>query len=638
MADPAETVVHKKRLGDVLVENGLIDPQDLSKALEQQRKKGKKLGEVLVDLELVTEIQLVHLLADQLGYRSVELETVSIDPAAILLIPERLARKHRVIPIEFQGRSLVVAMADPLDFECIRDLSFFSGYGIQPVLATHREIMESIDHVYKLYSQDHSVDTIVRESEKEFNDPMIQVIPEIKTDGEEFERLEERTRLAPIIRLANIIVSKAIKQKASDIHIEPGPKECRIRYRIDGLLREEMRLPRWVQGVLVSRIKILSSLDIAERRQPQDGAVRIRVENRDIDLRVSVLPVQHGEKIVIRILEQSKFLTRIEDLGLTRPQVAFFDTLTHRKKGIILVTGPTGGGKTTTLYAIINRLKSDTTNVVTVEDPVEYRIDGISQMQVNPEINLTFSKALRALLRQDPNVILIGEIRDKETAEIAFRAAMTGHLVLSTVHTNDATSSITRLIDIGVPHYLVASQLVGVINQRLLRCLCTRCRRAIPTPVEDLGFFKIPLQAVKGVTFYEARGCRVCHQTGYIGRTGIFETLDLTAFLREMIIAGVPEQQLRTTALASGMVGLQEAGLRKVKEGITSLSELARVIEVDEQLESFCQKCGKSVTIDFMICPYCEEPVTFRCSSCAKPLQKDWAVCPYCRHKNKYTS
>ncbi len=633
MTEQGKVAVQKKRLGEFLVENGLLEPQDLKKALEEQRRTGKKLGEALVNLKIVTETQLVQTLAIQLGFKVLDLASTEIDPEVILLIPEHLARRHHVIPIKFENRSLTVAMADPLDYECIRDLSFYSGYGIQPVLATRQEIIQAIDQQYKQNKADHSVDDIVKESAKEFDDALLRVIPEIPTNSDELRALQEKSRMAPIIRLANIILSKAIKYQASDIHVEPGSKDCRIRYRVDGLLREEMRLPRWVQGALVSRIKILANLDIAERRLPQDGAVRVKAENRELDLRVSVIPAHHGEKVVIRVLDQSKVLITLETLGLSSQELALVNNLIRRRKGIILVTGPTGSGKTTTLYAMINRLRSETINLMTVEDPIEYTIEGITQIQANAEIGLNFAKCLRAILRQDPNVVLIGEIRDAETAEIAFRAAMTGHLVLSTLHTNDAPSTISRLIDIGIPRYLVASQLVGVIAQRLVRCLCSKCKESVSVPSEDLILLKIPSQMVDGITFFMAKGCTSCHQTGYQGRTAIFEIMELTPSLRELITAGAPEQEFRSSALATGMVGLRGAGLQKVGQGLTSISELARVIEVEEQLQTFCQKCAKPITVDFLACPQCGTITSHRCRFCAKPLQTDWMVCPYCRRK-----
>jgi type IV pilus assembly protein PilB len=634
MTEQARLATQKKRLGDFLLENGLLEGPDLQRALDEQRRSGKKLGEVLVDLHLVTEHQLVQTLAVQLGYKAVELHSVNIDPEVILLIPEHLARKHQVIPIAFEDRSITVAMGDPLDFECIRDLSFYTGYGIIPVLTTRREILEAVEHEYKQLKPDHSVDDLVKESAKDFDETLLQVIPEIPTTTDELQSLQESSRLAPIIRLANVILSKAIRYQASDIHIEPMQKDCRIRYRIDGMLKEEMRLPRWVQGALTSRIKILANLDIAERRQPQDGAVRIKAENREIDLRVSVLPAHHGEKLVIRVLDQSKVRITLENMGLTSQELALLNRLTRRKKGIILVTGPVGSGKTTTLYAMINRLRSESTNLMTVEDPIEYTIEGTNQIQTNPEIGLTFGKCLRAILRQDPNIILIGEIRDSETAEIAFRAAMTGHLVLSTLHTNDAPSTISRLIDIGVPGYLVASQLVGVIAQRLVRRLCPRCKESIQMPLEDLLLLKIPPQTAGEISFFEAKSCTHCHSSGYKGRTGIFEVMELTPALREKITAGASEQEFRAAALSMGMVGLMGAGLQKVREGTTSFSELTRVIEVEEPLQAFCQKCAKPITVDFLACPYCATAVSHRCRSCGKSLQPEWAVCPYCRQKS----
>lgn len=633
MTEQGKVAVQKKRLGDFLVENSLIEPQDLKKALEEQRRTGKKLGEALVNLKIVTETQLVQTLAIQLGFKVVDPTSSEIDPEVILLIPEHLARRHHVIPIKFEDRSLTVAMADPLDYECIRDLSFYSGYGIRPVLATRQEIIQAIDQQYKHSKADHSVDDIVKESAKDFDAALLQVIPEIPTSSDELRTLQEKSRMAPIIRLANIILSKAIKYQASDIHIEPGPKDCRVRYRVDGLLREEMRLPRWVQGALVSRIKILANLDIAERRLPQDGAVRVKAEDRELDLRVSVIPAHHGEKVVIRVLDQSKVLITLETLGLASQELALINNLVRRRKGIILVTGPTGSGKTTTLYAMINRLRSETINLMTVEDPIEYTIEGITQIQTNSEIGLTFAKCLRAILRQDPNVVLIGEIRDAETAEIAFRAAMTGHLVLSTLHTNDAPSTISRLIDIGIPRYLVASQLVGVMAQRLVRCLCSKCKEAVSVPTEDLILLKIPSQMVEGVTFFKAKGCTYCRQTGYHGRTAIFEIMELTPTLREQITAGAPEQEFRSSALAMGMVGLRGTGLQKVRQGLTSISELVRAIEVEEQLQTFCQKCAKPITLDFLACPHCGTATRHRCRFCGKSLQMDWAVCPYCRRK-----
>ena len=637
--EPDKVTAQKKRLGDFLVENGLLDPKELEKALQIQRNTGKKLGEILVESNLITESQVTQTLAFQLGYKVIDLKNMQINPEVFFQIPKDLAIKHQVIPVHLDERVLTVAMADPLDYECISDLAFSCGFDIVPVLAPRREIVDLIEQQNEQPRHDRRLGDILKESEKDFSEEkVLQVIPEISPDGDEAQSLEERSRLAPIIRLANVIISNGIKDRASDIHIEPGQKECRIRYRVDGILKEGMQLPYWAQGPLISRIKILASLDISNRRHPQDGAVRIKIEDAAVDLRVSVLPSKYGEKIVIRILDQSNVLIELESLGLSTPQFSTINSLIQRKKGIILVTGPTGSGKSTTLYALINKLKSEKTNLMTVEDPIEYSIEGVSQVQTNPAIDLTFAKCLRAILRQDPNIILIGEIRDRETAEIAFRAAMTGHLVLSTLHTNDAPSTISRLIDIGIPRYLVSTQLVGIIAQRLIRSLCQHCKKNIPFPEDELRLHKIPSHALNADQLFIEKGCSRCSQEGFRGRVGIYEILEINPALRELIALGLPEQQIRAAALSMGMMGLREAGLEKVKEGVTSLSELERVIEIDDQLQSFCQKCAKSITIEYLACPYCGEAVTSRCQSCGKPNQPDWNFCPFCRHKTENQS
>ncbi|MDC4224466.1 MAG: GspE/PulE family protein [Candidatus Manganitrophus sp.] len=470
------------------------------------------------------------------------------------LIPESLAKRHLAVPLEIQNKKLNVAMVDPLDYESINDLQFQAGMAIHPAIATRRSIFEAIEQNYRLAT---SVEKIVEASAKDFGEGSIQVVSPLE-EGDllhaEARSLEERSRLAPVIQLANLILNKAIKLQASDIHIEPGPKDCRVRYRIDGLFKDEMHLPKWVQNPLISRIKILAKLDIAERRLPQDGAVRVVVEGHEVDLRVSILPTLYGEKVVLRILDQARILIQLDQIGLDEKSLHAIRQMIKKKKGMILVTGPTGSGKTTTLYAVINELKSETKNLTTVEDPVEYTIEGVNQVQINSEIGLTFAAALRSILRQDPNIILIGEIRDLETAEIAFRAAMTGHLVLSTLHTNDAVSTITRLIDIGIPRYLVSSAVVGIVAQRLVRKLCLKCRMETPSPDKP---FVAPLSTIdrsamsasEGV-FFQEKGCAACHYTGFSGRCGIFEIITLSNKLRELIAGGAAEQEIRSMAAA----------------------------------------------------------------------------------------
>ena len=620
----------KKRLGDFLFDAGLITHDQLQRALNEQKRLGRKLGETLITLRIISDEALAQALSTQLGYPFMDLATTALEPEIVMAIPETLARKQGAIPVSLENKTLTVAMVDPLDYGCLRDLGFASGFRIQPVIATRKDILEAIERYYNLNS---SVESIVQETAQQYDESVLQIIPEIGSTAADAQSLEERSRLAPVIRLANLIMTKAIRERASDIHIEPTSRDFRVRYRIDGLLKEDLRLPKWIHGALISRMKILGRLDIAERRLPQDGSVRVKSDNREIDLRLSTLPTQYGEKMVVRVLDQGKLVVSLDTLGVSPQNLSLVHSLMRRKQGIILVTGPTGSGKTTTLYSMIHALRDEVTNIVTVENPIEYNLDGVNQVQINTDIGLTFAQCLRSILRQDPNVILIGEIRDLETAEIACRAAMTGHLVLSTVHTNDAPSTITRLVDLGIPRYLVGSLVMGVIAQRLVRCVCPRCKTTMPPPVESLVSLKIPLDSMKNVSFYYGKGCSYCHYIGYQGRTGLYEILEMTPRLRELVVASAAEQDIRSTALASKMTSLGEDGLNKVKEGITTIEELLRVIEVHEDLQTFCTQCGRSIHIDFQVCPYCAHPVTHQCHACGKPLQPEWIICPYCRNR-----
>lgn len=633
----------RRRLGDVLVETGLLTQTHIQRALNEQRKIGKRLGEVLIELQMISEKQMAQSLAAQLGLRYTEPTAAPIDPALLLLIPESLAKRHLVVPLEIQNKKLRVAMVDPLDYESINDLQFQAGMAIHPSIATRRAVLETIERNYRL---DSSVEKIVEASAKDFGGASIQVVSPLEEGNllhAEVRSLEERSRLAPVIQLANLILSKAITLQASDIHIEPGTKDFRVRYRIDGLLKEEMRLPKWVQNPLVSRIKILAKLDIAERRLPQDGAVRVVVEDHEVDLRVSILPTHYGEKVVLRILDQARILIQLDQIGLDEKALRTIRQMIKKKKGMILVTGPTGSGKTTTLYAIINELKSETKNLTTVEDPVEYTIEGVNQVQINSEIGLTFAATLRSILRQDPNIILIGEIRDLETAEIAFRAAMTGHLVLSTLHTNDAVSTITRLIDIGIPRYLVSSAVVGIVAQRLVRKLCLKCRVEDPSGGKPSGKPLSPpdgsapsarssFPAFMEGAFFQEKGCAACRYTGFSGRCGIFELFTLSTKLRELIAGGATEQEVRSMAAGFGMSTLEEDGFQKVKQGVTTTEEVIRVVEMEEALKNFCPRCSRSLHLDYLICPHCGCASPYVCASCGKFLQPEWTACPYCRH------
>ncbi|MFZ5876807.1 MAG: ATPase, T2SS/T4P/T4SS family [Nitrospirota bacterium] len=632
-------VIAKKRLGDLLIEQGKLTPAQLQSALAKQRETKGRVGETLIQLGYITEGELVAILTSQLGLPQVDPEQTATDADALAVIPEAVARRYTCLPIRFEGKRLIVAMADPLDYDAIKDLGFCSGATIHPVLATRRALLDAIDARYGTTDadpHDAAVEALVEEGSSQLNEVNVEVVPDLSTTPDEMLALAERSRLAPIIRLANLILTKAVKVRASDIHIESERRGVRVRYRVDGLLREDMRLPKWVHGPLVSRIKVLAKLDIAERRLPQDGAVRVLVDHQELDLRVSAVPMQLGEKIVIRVLGRAPASSKRESFGMSPRHEAIMESLLRHHKGLILTTGPTGSGKTTTLFRILRRLATTAVNIATVEDPVEYQVEGVNHMQVNADIGLTFAVCLRALLRQDPDVILIGEIRDAETAQIAVRAGMTGHLVLSTLHTNDAPSTLARLVDLGVPRFLVASQVVGIIAQRLVRRLCTACRREDTASEEELLALRAPLRTGSTMPVYRAVGCAVCHQTGYAGRIGIHELLVMTSRLRELVMSGAPDHEIQHEALAAGMVTLFQDGLAKVKEGETSIEELLRVVEVEGSYETLCGKCQGVLHSDFLTCPACGTPVANRCPQCGKTLREEWTFCPRCRRKDDH--
>ena len=621
--------IRKKRLGDLLHHAGFITEADLQKALEEQKRTGKRMGETLISLKLAAEFDIAKVLASQLGIPYVPLASTPIEPEATALIPESLAKKHLCIPINFDRKYLSLAMVDPLDYESIKDIAFHSGLEVKPLISTQKEVLEAIEQHYRL---DASVEAILEDAPDALRNSIIEIMPTISAaEVTSSAYLEKKSQMAPIVKLFNLILLKAIKERASDIHIEALRASLAVRLRVDGILKEDMSLPKWVQGALVSRIKILASLDIAERRLPQDGAIRVKLENRDIDLRISTIPTNLGEKVVIRILDTASVAVNLEGLGMLKKDFQMVRTLSQKRKGILLVTGPTGSGKTTTLYAIINALRSREINIMTVEDPIEYNIEGINQIQVKPEIGLSFANSLRSILRQDPNVILVGEIRDLETAEIAFRAAMTGHLVISTLHTNDAISTVTRLIDMGVPRYMIASSIVGIVAQRLVRQICPKCRVKTSLPEENIKKLNIKLSSFEGLNFFRGEGCSYCRSTGFYGRAGIFEVLPFKPKIKEIIAGGGSEEEIRMTLQNQGMSSMGEDGISKVKEGLTTIEEVLRVIEVEEEIRILCPQCERPLHLDFLVCPYCKYEVQTSCSSCNKPLQPEWLICPYCR-------
>ncbi len=619
----------KKRIGDLLYQSGLITEDDLKRALEEHKKSGMRMGETLINMKITTEFDIAKVLASQLGIQYVSVDSMPVEPDAVSLIPETLARKYVCLPIHFDRKYLTVAMVDPLDYESIKDIGFHSGLEIKPLISTRKEIFEAIEQHYKL---DTSVEGILAETTDIVRESNLEIIPTISSNEmTSVAYLEKKSQMAPIVKLVNLILLKAISERASDIHIEASRNNLSIRFRVDGILREDMKLPKWVQGALISRIKILSALDIAERRLPQDGAIRVKLEDKDIDLRISTIPTHLGEKVVIRILDQSNIAVDLEVLGLTKKDLQQVISLSQKRKGILLVTGPTGSGKTTTLYAIINKIRSEAINITTVEDPIEYNLEGINQIQVKPEIGLTFANCLRSILRQDPNVILVGEIRDLETAEIAFRAAMTGHLVISTLHTNDSFASITRLIDMGVPRYMVSSSVAGIIAQRLVRQICPRCKTTVSATEENLRKLNLRTAAMDKLNFYHGAGCSYCKNTGFYGRVGIFEVLPFKPKLKEIIASGGTEAEMRVFAQNQNMSGMGDDGISKVKSGVTTIEEVLRVIEMEEDVSILCPKCEKPIHLDFIVCPYCRCEIQTSCPICNKLVHADWTICPYCK-------
>jgi type IV pilus assembly protein PilB len=554
----------QKRLGDVLYEQGVVTEKQINEAL-RKRDKGEKIGEALVRFGYCNDSQIVDALEASLGIRRVNLQLLYIDDNVLKLLDEDFVTKSKIMPVNVRGRRIVIATNDPLDFPTIENVRLRTGMNVETVLATKNDIETSIARYYGFTKTLKSLGIEVKETKREDEQFYEELLSSQDADKNE----------SPIIQLVNQILMTAVKSEASDIHIDPTDIEFKIRYRIDGVLGTERTLPKVILTKLVSRIKVMSHMDITDTRTPQDGRIKTIIEGRPIDLRISTLPTIRGEKVVMRVLDLSRDSQGLERLGLTDKERQIFEHLIHRPNGIVLVSGPTGSGKTTTLYASLDQLNSDDVNIITVEDPVEIELEGINQVNVNAEIDFTFANALRSILRQDPNIIMIGEIRDAETAEIAVKAALTGHLVLSTIHTNSAIKTITRLIDMGMDAFLVASSLSGVVAQRLLRVVCPHCSiEEEPTDSEKEVFEN---NGIKVDKVKRAVGCEICNNKGYKGRTAIFEILDVNDSIVRMISNNAREYELLEQARKNGTNLLLEAGLQKVASGITTLDEVMRI-------------------------------------------------------------
>jgi type IV pilus assembly protein PilB len=555
-----------ERLGDLLVREGLITREQLQKALEEQRTSGMRLGYVLVKLGLVQEIEITKMLARQYRVPAVDLSRFEVDPKIIKLVPPDVAVKHDVLPLKREGRTLTVAMAEPTNVTVIEDLKFITRYDIFPVIAGEYTLRTAIERYYE--QTDAQLETLLKDME----DEELEVIEETEDDDTPTQVADD----APVVKLINGILTDAVRRGASDVHIEPFEKEIRVRYRVDGALLEVMKPPLKLKAALTSRVKIMSSLNIAERRVPQDGRIKLKMGTRVIDFRVSTLPVIFGEKIVLRILDKGNLTLDLTKFGFEPKAEKDLMRAILNPYGMVLVTGPTGSGKTTTLYSALSRINTIEVNIMTAEDPVEYNIHGINQVQVRSEIGMTFAAALRAFLRQDPNIIMVGEIRDLETGGIAIKASLTGHLVLSTLHTNDAPSTVTRMIDMGIEPFNVASAVNLIVAQRLVRRICESCKAEHRYTSEELAVLGFTEDDAAGITFYKGQGCDACVGTGYKGRQGLYEVLSLSSELRRMILRGASTEELRDQAVREGMFTLRVDGMQKIKRGVTTLEEVVK--------------------------------------------------------------
>jgi type IV pilus assembly protein PilB len=559
----------RKKIGDILIEKGLISGDQLAEALKEQKASGHKVGQILVEAGLITEDQLIQTISERLDIPKISLDSIVIDPGVVSLIPVEVARRYCLIPAFRLGNTLTVAMVDPLNIIAIEELKYLTKCDIKRVITSRSKINAAIDQYYSVADSVSGVIGTYSDSKLESAAGEVPKGPSIQDDE------------APVVKLVNLLITQAVKAKASDIHIEPDESHVRVRYRINGVMKEEASPPKKLQSEIVSRIKVAANMDVSEKRLPQDGRLLVKVDDCDIDLRISTLPTIHGEKVVVRILDRRVVNMDLDQLGFSEGMLETWTKLIQTREGLILCTGPTSSGKTTTLYSVLRKVNSVEKNIITVEDPVEYSLPLINQVQTNEKAGLTFASSLRSILRQNPDIIMIGEIRDAETAIMAIRSALTGHLVLSTMHTNDAPGGITRLIDMGIEKYLVASTLKGILAQRLVRTNCPHCLEEYLPQEIHLRHAHL-LDSREDIQFMRGAGCMRCRMTGFVGQTGIFEQITIDDTMAEMIINDASDYQIRSYALTRGYKPLFEAGLENVKKGDVCLEELLRVISISE--------------------------------------------------------
>ena len=628
-AGPPLQMSKTKKLGEILLAHTLLTKEQLARGIEEQKRTNRRMGEVLTELGFVTEEKLARALSAQLGIPYIDLNTVVVEPEAIELLSERVARKNLALPLSVDRRCITVVMADPLDFEAIHDISFAANREVRPAIAPIKEIKTGIRRFYHL------------------SQPLEKILGEIKTgsievisdkapeDAEVMEEVAKKVDSPPIIRLVNSVILHAARNRASDIHFEPREKAFRVRERVDGLLMEAFEFPKLVQGAVTSRLKIMARMDIAEKHIPQDGRIKVKVEGKDLDLRVSTLPTHYGEKITIRLLDATSLQLNMEDMGPSQNDFQRMRSIVEKPQGIVLITGPTGSGKTSTLYAMLNHIRTEAINIVTLEDPIEYELRGVTQVGINEKTGMTFAYAIRSVLRQDPDVIMVGEMRDSETANIAVEASLTGHLVLSTLHTNTAVAAVSRLKNLGILPYLIASSLNGIVAQRLVRRICDRCKEPYDPSEEELSKMRLRWKEAPDLKFFNGSGCTACNHTGYRGRIGVFEVLKVDPAIREIIAKDASEETLLKAALDSGMTHMSEDGINKVSQGVTTVAELLRVIYVrEEEAGLACPSCGERVRREFPNCPYCGYVLMDKCTECGEVRDPGWHFCPHCGKKS----
>jgi len=561
------------KLGELLIKENLITEEKLDKALEEQNTHGGRLGTNLVKLGFVSEKQLVSALSKQHNVPGIDLNTVDIDENVLKIVPATVATKYELVPISRVGKMLTVAMVNPDDIFALEDIKFSTGFEVQPVIASENSIRNALE---KYYEGQDLLQEVEKEIEAGMEDDVEIVGEEEKEQEEEMSDLASQVDSGPIVKLVNTIISNGVSAGASDVHIEPYDKELRIRFRVDGILREVMKPPKKMHKAIVSRIKIMAKMKIAEKRLPQDGRIKVKIKGKPVDLRVASMPTIYGEKMALRILDRSAISFNLEDLGFEENQLDLFINAIRMPFGIVLVTGPTGCGKTTTLYAALEKINTMDVNITTAEDPVEYSLVGVNQVQMREAVGLTFASALRSYLRQDPNIIMVGEIRDRETAEIAIRASLTGHLVLSTIHTNTAAATITRLTNMGVEPFLLASTLNIVISERLLRKVCLSCAEEVEVSADYLKRIGLDPEEFNGVKFYKGAGCSICNGTGYKGRLGLFEVMTLSPKLREVILERASTDKVQDETVKEGMKTLRDMAIVKLKLGVTTIEEVLK--------------------------------------------------------------